>query len=123
MAKDRQSFRHCPRNPSEEYQYWRALCDLDTCPPAIYGTLDMGGMNFGQSDVFRNGAVLITDTGLVRNLKSMQSARGATREEIERLATDAGHEKQNPMGAPRNWRREIDTHSPKTPGSDHVGKG
>ncbi|MEU6851720.1 RHS repeat-associated core domain-containing protein [Actinacidiphila alni] len=89
---------HPPRNAVEEFKYWRMTCEttIGACPAGMYGTLGISGGGIPQQDLFKRGAVVITSTGIVRSLKNVQSLRGATREEIEELATDAGFEK-NPM--------------------------
>ncbi|WP_328912232.1 MULTISPECIES: RHS repeat domain-containing protein [unclassified Streptomyces] len=96
-----QHFGHLPSGPSEEYRYWRALCDLNQCPPELNGAFGIGNLNFGQSDIFIHGAVLVTATGMVRSFKDIQSLRGVTREEVNQMATDAGFEKHdmNPRAA------------------------
>ena len=87
-------FGHQPSSPQEEYRFWLAACSAngsDACPPQFLGAL---GFTEGTNNynLFSGGGVAISAAGVTRNLKNLQSLRGASPDEIREIMSEAGYE-------------------------------
>ncbi|WP_282204958.1 hypothetical protein [Kitasatospora fiedleri] len=85
-----------PKNAADEYRFWRSICRTDTsgfCEGQFNKTFGLTAGGEDQPDLLQAGAVSVGASGVVRNLKDLQSLRGISREDFREMMEAAGYER------------------------------